>query len=362
MYAFVIQRGDQRGDPLRAGVRALTLVAALLVAACSQQPRVARLSGASMGTTWNVTVVAPGAISDDALRTLVQVELDAVEHSMSTWKPDSELSRLNRSAPGVWVEVSAPLATVLSAALELWQASDGAFDVTVAPLVRLWGFGPDAAAEPPTQAQLAMTRRRVGSQWIRLEGRRVLRQHPVEIDLSAIAKGYAVDRVADTLFDAGHENFLVEVGGEVRIAGHNPHGDPWRLGVERPDAGSREVAMRLALSAGAVATSGDYRNFIEYNGTRRSHTIDPRTGAPVTHGLASVTVVSETAMYADGWATALDVLGTTDGLALARQRGLAALFIMRTADGFEVHATPAFEPLLIDPLATSGGGVGASEE
>ncbi len=324
------------------------LVPLVLLAGCAA-PGAVRLAGSSMGTTWHVVVVGADSAAAEAMRTEIQNVLDRVESRMSNWRPDSELSRLNASPPGMSA-VSAELMAVLRMAEQVWRASDGAFDVTVGPLVGLWGFGPHAARDAPSEEELAAARQRVGMRWLVLhpETLQVERLRAVEIDLSAIAKGYAVDRVAARLTALGLGDYLVEVGGEVRVSGHNPEGNAWRLGIELPDSIERRIARRMALTSGAVATSGDYRNFIITEAGRRSHTIDPRSGAPVTHALASVTMVAESAMRADAWATALDVLGPERGLALARQHGFAALFIIRVGDGFDVRMTPSFEPLLLD--------------
>jgi len=320
----------------------------VLGAACSG-PESVRLAGSSMGTSWHVTIVATEAAAPENLRQEIQGALDAVESRMSNWRPDSEISRLNASPPGRY-RVSAELMTVLEAAAAVWRASGGAFDVTVGPLVGLWGFGPHAARGEPAPAALAAARERVGMQWLVLhpDTLEVERLRAVELDLSAIAKGHGVDQVAARLQALGYRNYLVEVGGEVRVSGRNPEGLPWRLGIERPSSLERRIARRMVLPAGGVATSGDYRNFVITEGGRRSHTIDPRSGAPVRHALASVTVVAPSAMWADAWATALNVLGPDEGMAAATQQGLPALFIIHHGDGFDVRMTPSFEPLLLD--------------
>lgn len=326
----------------------ILLVFTALSAACTG-PTAVRLAGSSMGTSWHVTVVAAEPATREALRREIQSALDMVEARMSNWRADSEISRLNAKPPGRY-QISAELMTVLEAAADVWRASDGAFDVTVGPLVGLWGFGPHASSQEPEPAAVAEARARVGMQWLILhpDTLEVERLRRVELDLSAIAKGHGVDKVAERLDALGYHDYLVEVGGEVRVSGHNPDGALWRVGIERPSNLERRIARRIVLPAGAVATSGDYRNFVISESGRRSHTIDPRSGAPISHGLASVTVVAPRAMWADAWATALDVLGPDQGMVTAQQQGLPALFIIHHGSGFDVRMTPSFEPLLLD--------------
>jgi len=299
-----------------------------------------------MGTGYRVTARCEMAVAQAE----IDAELDAVNAQMSTWLEDSELSRFNATAPDDWYRVSSALARVVATARQISAGSGGALDVTVAPLVNLWGFGPDGRpAAPPSEAALAEARARTGWQAleVRLEPPALRKAQPLTVDLSAVAKGHGVDRVARLLDDRHCPDYLVDIGGELRSRGASPRGQRWRVGVEVPDPGSLGAVQRvLALQDQGLATSGDYRNFIDFDIGRLSHTIDPRSGRPVTHGLASVTVAHESALLADGWATALLVLGPERGWALAREQGLAALFIERTADGFEERYTEAFEPLL----------------
>ncbi|MCB9522792.1 MAG: FAD:protein FMN transferase [Myxococcales bacterium] len=307
------------------------------------------LQGETMGTTWSVKVVGEG-LDEAGLRATIQGELDAVVAAMSTYEPTSELSKLNARAETTPTTISPALRTVLALALQISAASDGAFDVTVGPLVNAWGFGPQKRGTPPDAATHASLRERVGWQKLALDAAAgtLAKAHPqTYVDLSAIAKGYGVDRVALALEAKGHDRYLVEVGGELRVRGHNAHGAPWRLGVEAPLEDRRAVQAVVPLTAGAMATSGDYRNFYEQDGQRISHTIDPRKGAPITHRLASVSVVAADCATADGWATALNVLGPDEGFAKAQALGLAAYFLVRRPDGdFEAKVTPAFERLL----------------
>ena len=329
-------------------VTAATLLA--LLAACSERPGPIRLTGESMGTSWHVTVIPdPGSPSQDALQQGIESVLEAVNLSMSTYRQDSEISRFNAQPVDEWFAISPDFYTVLSAAMAIGWQSHGAYDVTVAPLVDLWGFGPAGpVAEPPSDDAVTAVLERVGQDHLRLDGeqQRLLKRSPVSLDFSSIAKGFGVDRVAQWLSGQGLENYLVEVGGEMRLAGLSGRGDPWRIAIEQPDSADRTAAEAIRVSDVGVATSGDYRNFFELDGKRYSHSIDPRRGYPVAHDLVSVTVVHPSAMVADGWATALIVLGYEDAMAVAREQGLAVYFIRRQGEAFTASHTPGFSHYL----------------
>ena len=300
-----------------------------------------------MGTTYSVQLVdPPQTVEPAALQDRVDDVLADINASMSTYDAGSELSRFNASSSTDWYGVSAELAGVVAAAQAVSEASGGSFDITVGPLVNLWGFGPgEGSGVPPSPEQVSAAKLRTGygKLHVRLSPPALRKSDPdLYVDLSAIAKGYGVDRVAALLDAAGIENYLVEIGGELRARGLNVRREPWRIAVERPDPAGRTVQQVVALTDAAMATSGDYRNFFEAGGTRYSHTIDPATGRPVTHDLASVTVVGADAMHADAHATALLVMGVDRGQTFARTSGLAALFISRTLTGFETRATPAW--------------------
>ena len=304
-----------------------------------------------MGTSWSATARCPAAETE--VLDAVERALEAVDASMSTYRGDSELSRINTAEPGRWTAVSPELMEVLEAASRLHALSDGAFDVTVGALVNAWGFGPDGSHPAPTDAQLGVLMRGVGFEHVILQADppRVMRtRQGVSIDLSAIAKGYAVDRAAAGLAAMGCTDYMIDVGGEVKVAGRNPRGQAWRIGVERPDpAATGQVAHVLSVDRGAVATSGDYRNFREVDGRLVSHTIDPRSGFPVEHALASVTVAHASAMWADGFATAINVLGPDAGMTLAEAEGLAALLIVRGEEGTNRLYTAAMYELVHAP-------------
>ncbi|GIX29611.1 MAG: FAD:protein FMN transferase [Porticoccaceae bacterium] len=275
--------------------------------------------------------------------------LDQVDRRMSTYRQDSELQHLNRAPPGRAVTVSPQLAAVLAVSQRVWRLTEGAFDPTVGPLVDLWGFGPGARTAPPAEAEVERLRAEVGFGAVALDLRAgtVVKARGVALDLSAVAKGYAVDRVSERLAALGLGDHLVEVGGELVARGKSPRGTPWRIAIERPEPGARVAARVIQVSDAAVATSGDYRNFIERDGRRYSHVIDPRTGRPARSDIASITVVAPDCATADALATGLMVLGSKKALALAEREGLAVhLFRHRAAGGFEARHSPAFAPYL----------------
>jgi len=318
---------------------------------------IASLGGHTMGTTWQVKLVVPSGRDLHPLHAGIQARLDAVVAQMSTWEADSDISRFNRAAPGTALPLPALFAEVMDGALDIARRSDGAFDPTVGPLVALWGFGAHARARRvPDAALLAATRARCGWQRLQWQHGSLLQPGALELDLSAIAKGFAVDLVTRWLRAGQISAALVEVGGELHGYGRKPDAQPWRVLVE---AGPEEEAALahpprvLALDDLAVATSGDrFHQFIQ-DGTHYSHTLDPRVGMPVSRSAAAVTVVARDALHADGWATALTVMGIESGLAFANAHGLAARFITRTAHGIDEHLSTAFAGLLAEQEAAT---------
>ena len=330
-----------------------------LLVACSEGGGLLEVTGSTMGTTYSVKVVRPPVgLGEELLQAEVERVLRAVNGAMSTHDADSELSRFNRSRDTGWVAASPELVAVLAEAERVSRLSGGAFDVTGGPLVNLWGFGPGGGDDRvPADADVAAARARVGHAHleVRPSPPAVRKAIPdLYVDLSAIAKGYGVDRVAGRLEELGVDRYLVEIGGEVRGLGRNARGMPWRLAIERPTPGERAAYVAVGVDGVGVATSGDYRNFFEQDGRRYSHTIDPSTGRPVTHDLASVTVVSTTCTTADALATALNVLGPQAGYALAEREGIAAFFITREGQGLGHRATTAFARYG-GPQAATGG-------
>ncbi len=311
--------------------------------------------GAIFGTTYHVKAYLPLGVSVTQAEQTVSAALARVDASMSTYKTESELSRLSQAEANTWFDVSPELMFVLSLAQRVHAQTQGAFDVTVAPLVRAWGFGAGAEQTPPTEEELLHLRRRVGMQHIhlRLETHRVMKEVPgVELDLSAIAKGYGVDQAAAGLEALGVADYMVEVGGEVRVSGEKAGGSPWKLGIEMPSPEGRALFGVLSLSSGGLATSGDYRNFRAVDGSFVSHTLDPRTGRPVPRRTASVSVVRETAAEADALATALSVLEPEEGLRLANEHGWAVLLILHGPRGaFSTRSSRTWHALDYEPSA-----------
>ena len=316
----------------------------------SASPDIARLGGHTMGTTWQVTLVAAPNRDLHPLHAGIQAQLDTVVAQMSTWEPGSDISRFNAAPPGTALSLPEPFGQVLRAALDIAARSGSAFDPTVGPLVALWGFGAHAhARRVPDVSVLDATRARCGWQRLSLVGNHLTQPGGLELDLSAIAKGFAVDAVSVWLRSQDISAALVEVGGELHGYGTKPDGQPWRVLVESEpdaDAAADHPPRVLALDDLAVATSGDRWHHYAAYGVQYSHTLDPRTGSPVTRAAAAVTVVADDAMHADGWATALTVMGLEQGLAFAGEHDLAARFVTRTANGIEEHLSPAFQRLL----------------
>lgn len=325
---------------------AVTCVATLC-ASCGSERVTYELVGSTMGTTFNVQIVAPeDGVDTNALKSEIQATLDEIESSMSTYLPASELSRFNALTTSDWFSISADLCGVIEDAQALSRVSGGAFDVTVGLLVNLWGFGPGGSiSEPPEPEQIAAMMKAVGHDKLHTDcSRLALRKEigEIQVDLSAYAKGYGVDQVAALLDKNGVADYLVEIGGEIRTHGSNARNSRWAIGVETPQRGARRVARVIPLADVAMATSGDYRIYFESAGTHYSHTIDPRTGYPVSHNAAAVTVVANTAAFADGMATALLVLGPVDGLKLAEQQDIAALFQLRIDDAIAERMSTRF--------------------
>lgn len=321
-----------------------------LLTACSAETVPNKLSGPTMGTVWHVSYIPEGSAPDARiLQAGIEAQLELVNASMSTYRPDAEIMRFNAANTEEWFTASPAFFHVLSTALQIGQLSEGAYDVTIAPLVDLWGFGPGGlVAKPPTAQAITKVMARVGQSNIQLDPSRpgVLKERPLSLDFSSLAKGYAVDKVAEWLQAEGIQRFMVEVGGEMRLSGLSGRGDPWRIAIEQPESTERSMAAIVKLSDVALATSGDYRNYFEANGRRYSHSIDPRTGSPVAHDLVSVTVVHPSCMVADAWATALIVLGAERAMAVAQAQGLAVYFIRRVHEGFEHSQTPLFSRYL----------------
>ncbi|WP_319762667.1 FAD:protein FMN transferase [Maridesulfovibrio sp.] len=323
------------------------LCMAFVLSGCGSSSEPVRIQGRAIGTTYSVIAYGlPKNISAEDLHKGVEQVVAEVNSVMSLFKYDSELSRFNAYRKNDWFSVSKELAGVVHTAKAVNQITEGAFDITVAPLVNLWGFGPDKRPEIiPTEAEIKEAQANVGSDKIevRLDPPALKKLKPgITLDLAAIAKGYCVDAVSNWLKNRGISSFMVEIGGEIRTAGTKPGNLPWRIAVEKPVSMERSVQALISLSGKAMATSGDYRNYYEIDGKRYSHIIDPGTGRPISHTLVSVSVVDETCTRADAFATGLTVLGPEKGIALAKECNLSAFFIVKTPDGLSEIATGDF--------------------
>jgi thiamine biosynthesis lipoprotein len=290
------------------------------------------LNGPTMGTRWSALFFTSSAFDPAPIRVALQKAVDAVDAQMSTWKPDSDLMRLNRAPTDEWLAVPPDLAQVLALGLAIGRASGGAFDIGQGDAVRAWGFGPEEANSGAIQAAMRSPKR-PAHETLELDGERVRKTAPLTLDLNAIAKGHGVDRLTAVLRDHGIINALVGIDGEMRALGLRPDGLPWTIAVEAPDPERRGPYSVIALQDAAVATSGDYRHWVMVQGRRLSHTMDPRRSAPLLTSPASVTVVAPTCGMADAWATALMVAGADAGARMAERVGLDALFLTRDPDG-----------------------------
>jgi len=326
----------------------LLIVFAVVYRVSSFSPELVSFSGPTMGTTYTVKfytteqVSNPWDLKDDVDDVLVKVN-----RLMSTYDSTSELSEFNKLPAGSAVDISEDMAYVVDKALLISEMTAGEYDVTVGPLVNLWGFGPGKREDKvPNQVSIDEAKTRVGYDFLTLDARRLTKEKDIYVDLSSIAKGYGVDEVARVLRERGVESYLVEVGGEISSKGIKPDGSTWKIAIESPAGGHSMAERVLSLDNVAIATSGDYRNYFEKNGVRYSHTINPITGRPITHRLVSVTVIDKTATMADGLATAITVLGPEKGFAFAQENGIAAYLLVKTDFGFEERPSDAFKSYL----------------
>ncbi|MBU2114536.1 MAG: FAD:protein FMN transferase [Gammaproteobacteria bacterium] len=331
----------------------LTIIVLSVVVACSPAQQVEQqiqLNGNTMGTYYVVKYYSKAAVDQTALQQAIDKELELVNDLMSTYRPDSELMRFNRHASAEPFALSEQTRVVVAEALRLAEQTDGVLDITVGPLTELWGFGARGRVEhAPSDEDLAAARALVGYNKLTLAGNKLTKSVAgLAVDLSTIAKGYGVDQVAAILQDFGIENYLVEIGGEMRIKGEKPDAKPWKIAIEKPVNAERAVQRILQTGDMGVATSGDYRNYFEEHGVRYSHLLDPRTGKPIQHRTVSVTVLHPSCMTADGYATALNVMAADEALAFANRYNIAALIVVKTDDGFTELAADAFKPFLTE--------------
>lgn len=334
----------------------LTLTLGFILTACQKEPEIINLSGKTMGTTYHIKYIDSGNLQKNAEQAHEHIEaiLKDVNAKMSTYDANSELSRFNQSKEiNQPIDISSDLALVIQEALRLNQVTNGALDVTVGPIVNLWGFGPEKRADKqPSVEQIAERQTWVGINKLKLRqsavGFQLEKSVPqLYVDLSSIAKGFGVDKIATYVESIGVQHYMVEIGGEIRAKGNNIEGKPWQIAIEKPTVdGSRVIEQVIGLKDLAMATSGDYRNYFEENGKRFSHEIDPKTGYPIQHNLASITVLSPSSMTADGLSTGLFVLGEEKALQIAEQQNLPVYLIIKTDKGFETKMSSAFTKLL----------------
>lgn len=309
--------------------------------------------GKTMGTTYSVKIsnTFNGPISLNQIKHKVDSTLNSINMQMSTYIQQSEISKFNE-AKTVSILPSSNFLDVLDYGRELSKSTDGMFDITVAPLVKLWGFDHAKSSwEPPDKLDIAKLLDSIGnSAWGILDGNLIKLKPNVEIDVNAIAKGFGVDTISNLLKSLGYNNFMVEIGGEVYCTGINNSGEVWKIGIELPMFDTRTFSKIVSLSNAAMATSGDYRNYYTYNGKNYSHTINPKNGTPIEHLLASVTVISKTCMDADGLATALLVMGTDKAMDYIEKNILAeCLLIERDENGnFRTFMSSGFGAYLLN--------------
>jgi len=313
------------------------------------------IEGKTMGTFYRVSLAGVDKSRERALRQQIEAQLVEDDHELSTYKDDSVLSRFNQYQGSVPQPISAGMADAVITSLRVGLKTGGAMDITVGPLVNLWGFGPQKQPiHTPTDAQIAAARQEIGLQHLKViqqaDGQYLQKDLPnMYVDLSTVGEGYATDHLARLIEANGISNYLVSVGGAVVSRGYNPKGNPWQVAIQKPTDKETAVQAIVDLQGMGISTSGSYSNYYELDGKRISHIIDPATGHPITHKLVSATVIAPTALEADGWDTGLMVLGTQKAMALAEKEHLAVYLITKTHDGFETHMTPQFKAYLRDP-------------
>ncbi len=321
------------------------LAQCMFLSACSSSSiEIERIQGSTMGTGYSVLWPEVENITSISVQNKIEQILVRINGQMSTYQEDSELSLFNSATAPYTQTISQQFAHVIDLSLSINRLTHGYFDISVGPLVNLWGFGPDQKSlQVPSAKQVKQAREQVGLESIKLVDFQLSKQHQRYLDLSAIAKGFAVDQVANLLEELNIPSYLVEIGGEIRVKGQKPDNQAWKVAVEAPEIHERRVQKILALQDVAMATSGDYRNYFEENGHRYSHSINPFTAEPVKHKLASVTIIDESCARADALATAMLVMGEEKAIAFAKQENIRGYFIMRTENGFIEHLTPAFD-------------------
>ncbi|WP_373240174.1 FAD:protein FMN transferase ApbE [Kluyvera ascorbata] len=341
-------------------LRTMLLGIVILLAGCDNtntpatpKAQVTVLDGKTMGTFWRVSVVGIDQNRAEELRQKVQTLLDGDDQLLSTWKSDSALMRFNHSQSTTPWPVSEGMADIVTESLRIGQKTRGAMDITVGPLVNLWGFGPDKQpVKTPSQAQINAAKARTGLEKLTVinrAGQQYLQKSipDLYVDLSTVGEGYAADHLARLMVEEGISRYLVSVGGALVSRGMNGEGQPWRVAIQKPTDRENAVQAIVDINGHGISTSGSYRNYYELDGKRISHVIDPQTGRPITHNLVSVTVIAPTALEADGWDTGLMVLGTEKAQQVVREQGLAVYMIMKEGDGFTTWMSPQFSAFLV---------------
>lgn len=325
----------------------LAVALATALTGCFVSERVESFGGPTMGSTYSVKfVTGKGLPSGERLQHETEAILAELDRQLSTYRADSDIAHFNDLPAGRCEPVSATIRKLVADAQRLSMETGGALDLTVEPLLDLWGFGPHGQGERvPSAEEIAATRQRIGYQNLRIDGERLCKNAPLQVDFNSIAAGYAVDRVTARLESLGVENYLVEITGELKAKGRKPGGAPWRIAIEAPRDDTRAAQKVVSLDGYAISTSGDYRNYFEQDGKRYSHTIDPQTGAPITHRLAEVTVADRSGLRADGLSTALMVMGEKRGLAFAEQQGIPVFLVIRQEGDFVTRSSSAFDRL-----------------
>jgi len=336
---------------LRAGVVAALLLLTGCDTGSKAQPTV--LEGKTMGTFWRVSVVDISPQQAQTLQQKIQTQLDANDHLMSTWKDDSALMRFNHSTSTAPWPVSAAMADIVTTSLRVGEKTEGAMDITVGPLVNLWGFGPDKQPiKTPSQAQIDAAKARTGLAHLTVinrAGEQFLQKDLPElfVDLSTVGEGYAADHLAKLMEQEGIARYLVSVGGALASRGMNAQDQPWRVAIQKPTDRENVAQAVVDINGHGISTSGSYRNYYELDGKRISHIIDPRSGRPIQHALVSVTVIAPTALEADAWDTGLMVLGTEQAKEVVKREGLAVFMIIKDGDGFRTWMSPQFSAFLL---------------
>lgn len=338
-------------------VLAAVMLLGLLAAGCDRQQTPADsglvLAGKTMGTQWRVSLAGVATGRQEELRAKIQQRLDKDDHELSTWKKDSVLSRFNQSHDSLAQPISPEMADIIIISLRIGRLTQGAMDITVGPLVNLWGFGPDKQpVHTPSQAEINRAKAQTGLQHLqvteRADGAYLQKDLPgLYVDLSTVGEGFATDDLARLMEEEGIHNYLVSVGGAVLTRGHNAAGKTWRVAIQKPTDRENAVQALVDLQGHGISTSGSYRNYYELDGRRVSHVIDPQTGQPIEHRLVSATVIATTALEADGWDTGLMVLGTEKAKALALREKLAVYLITKDKEGFSSWMSPQFRAFLL---------------